>query len=656
MSLPLAHLLETFARAGMGAVLNALWQGAVLAIAVWCIMRLLPRASATARYTVWFGTLAAVLTLPLLALASGGARDLVQNLPPLALPETWARIIFAAWYVVATGLIARLLWNYVRLEQIKASATPLEPLQQHRIRRWLEASGGKRSARLCSSEQIPMPVAIGLRDPIIVIPRYLLEHLSDTELDQVGLHEMAHLQRWDDITNVAQKIAEALCFFNPVVHWVGRQLSLEREIACDDAVVAATGKPVTYAACLTRLAETATLLQHGLPAVGVLAPRKQIAIRVERLLDRNRRSLPGFSRFLGIAAAAAIALVIVVASQFAPVVAVSATPDASSASRTAETASTRIAAAGYSAALPSHRVAYAKANPAQFAGMLALKIETFKLIASERAGHSMHFILHVTRHAFGKLPILALRNAIGARRLIVALPASAPLAGSALTVVAMTKAPATIATDATGDTPTAADVAAYSIADASSAQLDAELSSSTSVADRMRIVAELADRSDDAIARDALAKALAADVNGRVQVEAARALADRADDSAARAALAAALRASTSASVQAIALNALEAYLDDAAVRSAVLEALRSENLKIRKAAAASLAPYAEEDAAVKAALDALSAANAACVQSAKAVKASNTSVEQARKALDAARKALEEESRTIKNIDVPGN
>src|SRR6202521_450183 len=152
MSLPLTHLFEAFARDGMGAMLNALWQGVVLATAVWCVMRLVPRTSAGVRYTVWCATLAAMLTLP----------------------ESWARALFATWYVIATLLIARLIWNYVRLQQIKASATPLPALEQHRGRRWLRASGGHRTARLCSSEQIPMPVAIGLGDPILVIPRYLL--------------------------------------------------------------------------------------------------------------------------------------------------------------------------------------------------------------------------------------------------------------------------------------------------------------------------------------------------------------------------------------------------------------------------------------------------------------------------------------------------
>lgn len=646
MSLPLTHLFEAFARDGMGAMLNALWQGVVLATAVWCAMRLVPRTSAGVRYTVWCATLAAMLTLPLLALRSAGlcCFGYLQSLPPLTLPESWARALFAAWYVIATLLIARLIWNYVRLQQIKASATPLPALDQHRVRRWLRASGGHRTARLCSSDQIPMPVAIGLRDPIIVIPRYLLDHLSDVELDQVGLHELAHLQRWDDVTNVAQKIAEALCFFNPVVHWVGRQLALEREIACDDAVVAATGKPVTYAACLTRLAESATLLQHGLPALGALAPRKQIAIRVERLLDRDRRSLPAFSRFLGATAAAAIAAAIFVAAQLTPVVAVPATPDISGATRAAETAA-------------SSRFAAASTSGTAARSFVMVEMVGFRWSPVQKTLGRMHFIIHMTRHALARAARVAAHNVWVDTRVIIDRPAPAARVRPAPEIVALVGAPKVVETDAVSApmTPATAAWAGSSpdFAVATSAALAQDLRASNSLVDRARIVRELADRYDDATARDALVNALASDSNVRIRVQAAHVLADRAEEAYAKAALASALRASNIVTIQAIALDALQPYLDEAAIRAAVVEALRSENVKIRRAAAQTLAPYADEDAAVKRALE---EATRACAQAAKDAKASAADMAEVRRALEEARKVSEQGMQPHKKIDAPGD
>jgi len=66
------------------------------------------------------------------------------------------------------------------------------------------------------------------------------------------LHEFAHLGRWDDWTNLAQKLVRTIFFFHPAVWWIEKRLSLEREMACDDVVLAETQNPRAYAECLSR--------------------------------------------------------------------------------------------------------------------------------------------------------------------------------------------------------------------------------------------------------------------------------------------------------------------------------------------------------------------------------------------------------------------
>jgi hypothetical protein len=113
--------------------------------------------------------------------------------------------------------------------------------------------------------------------------------LTPEEFEQVLCHELAHLRRFDDWTQLLHAIAQSLLFFHPAVYWIGRRLRTEREIACDDWVVSSTGNPRPYAGCLVRLHE---LTRYG--AAPSLAPgavaRKQITRRVEALLapDRNR--------------------------------------------------------------------------------------------------------------------------------------------------------------------------------------------------------------------------------------------------------------------------------------------------------------------------------------------------------------------------------
>src|SRR5260370_41807610 len=51
------------------------------------------------------------------------------------------------------------------------------------------------------------------------------------------------------------RIVSALFFFHPAVWWIEKRISVEREMACDDAVLAETANPHGYATCLVSLLE-----------------------------------------------------------------------------------------------------------------------------------------------------------------------------------------------------------------------------------------------------------------------------------------------------------------------------------------------------------------------------------------------------------------
>ena len=117
-----------------------------------------------------------------------------------------------------------------------------------------------------------------------------MQELSADELNQIVLHELAHLRRRDDWTNLAQKMVKALFFFHPAVWWIEQKMSLEREMACDDAVMAETASPRAYAECLAHLAEK-TLIQRGVAlAQAALGRIRQTSLRVAQILDGNRSS------------------------------------------------------------------------------------------------------------------------------------------------------------------------------------------------------------------------------------------------------------------------------------------------------------------------------------------------------------------------------
>ncbi len=122
------------------------------------------------------------------------------------------------------------------------------------MKAWLAVRARGRAARLVISDDVRAAAVLGLGSPMIAVAPSALAALSADELDHIVVHEWAHVQRRDDIAQLAQRIVVALTGLHPAVWWIDRQLRLERETACDDWAVNAKGSPKGLALCLTKLA------------------------------------------------------------------------------------------------------------------------------------------------------------------------------------------------------------------------------------------------------------------------------------------------------------------------------------------------------------------------------------------------------------------
>ncbi|HEX3672623.1 MAG TPA: pentapeptide repeat-containing protein [Candidatus Cybelea sp.] len=386
----------TIASALSAVVLNALWQDALLVVCVWLLLRAWPRINAATRYAVWSATLIAAFIVPVATtLAFFAPAQAVQNhsaatrqtirqttaLPPeraahrevpatrrpmvtpaapqqeparmferarVTIPTGVSVAVFLLWLGFAGFAIVRLAIGLVRLEQLKRDALPLPVEYRDAMPQWLRANKGPRDVRLCVSDATDVPVAVGLFDAMILIPHSLLDRLSEPEVDQICLHELAHLRRADDWTNGLQRLISALLGWNPAALFAGQQLDLEREVACDDWVLSFIGAVRPYALCLTKMAENASWPRNPIPAPGVFATRKHISLRIERLLGAGRNiatnlSLAPAAAAVAIVGAIALAITAVAPSIAGPVApAVAAAP--AIAAHVAATAAPRIAA------------------------------------------------------------------------------------------------------------------------------------------------------------------------------------------------------------------------------------------------------------------------------------------------------------------------
>lgn len=166
----------------------------------------------------------------------------------------WQSWLLVAWGAVVLAQFARLAVQWRRLARLLRAAVPAgEDLcaKVAQVAAKLQLARVP-TARLTSVDCSPF-VCWALR-PTLVLPRDLLATLAPAELAQVLAHELAHVKRRDLVWGWTVELARVFYFFHPVAHWVGYRVRLERELACDQLAMAASGRgPAEYADTLVRV-------------------------------------------------------------------------------------------------------------------------------------------------------------------------------------------------------------------------------------------------------------------------------------------------------------------------------------------------------------------------------------------------------------------
>jgi beta-lactamase regulating signal transducer with metallopeptidase domain len=284
-------LWDAFSLASAGAVgslVSAIWQGCVLAAVVALCLRMFPRLSAAARSLVWLNVFLLLILLHVLPAIDGQrAGSSPVHVPRVDLDLRWSIAVAVVWATLSLWRAAQLVAEAIRVHRLAGRAASIEPSPEIQVL----LSDGSRRSLLCTSAEVERPSVFGFFRPRILIPPALAEQLTELELRQVVLHEMEHLHRADDWTNLLQKIALVLLPLNPALLWVERRLCAERELACDDRVLLSSGARKAYAICLTRLAEYSMLRRGVSLALGAWERRPELVRRVHRILRRPVESM-----------------------------------------------------------------------------------------------------------------------------------------------------------------------------------------------------------------------------------------------------------------------------------------------------------------------------------------------------------------------------
>ncbi len=284
---PLLYLAELFFK---GFVILSL-----VALCAWSLRK----ASAATRHLIWLGGLGALLLLPLTVrlvpnvplpaialdtpsevsagvVASSSTVSEAAVSPRTAEYETsvvyattepaargqpekrvslWLLAIPAIW--IGGGLLTLLplagaWWRLGRL--VRRGWQPASPEWQTLLRECRESLGIKRNIRLLEGPAGTMPMAWGIRQPVVLLPAEA-EVWPESRRRAVLLHELAHVKRRDCLSQLVARVACAVHWFNPLAWFAYRRLLATRERACDDLVLLAGGvRPSEYAKHLLGIA------------------------------------------------------------------------------------------------------------------------------------------------------------------------------------------------------------------------------------------------------------------------------------------------------------------------------------------------------------------------------------------------------------------
>ncbi len=313
MLLPM-DVLQHIAVPAAQALVAGLWQGIALAVITGLVLRFLPGTTASARFAVWTSVFCASAAMPLAHLFIANAAPAASTSNHLVFDPRWSYLLAGIWLAASLLRLTKLAAEAVSLRKLWREAQPLaaellgatgldqpQPIdassrpERSGVERPPYLLSFGRKVQVCSTPGVDRPSVIGFFAPKILIPDWLCEQLTPTELRHIVLHEMEHLRRRDDWLNLLQKIGLVLVPLNPAMFWIDRRLSTEREIACDDGVLARTNTPRAYAASLTSIAERRLNLDArrrmvalALGAFGtgkLFAHRSEFAQRIESILN-----------------------------------------------------------------------------------------------------------------------------------------------------------------------------------------------------------------------------------------------------------------------------------------------------------------------------------------------------------------------------------
>lgn len=215
----------------------------------------------------------------------------------VGLPVLWTALYAAGLaYALARILRARMLWRRLLTASRQLSS---QELREHVAFSEQQLSEIARSRLAVMETEAPIsPMLIGLRRPVLLLPRHLRE-FGDDQQRMIVAHELHHWRARDPLCLGVSAVLQTVFWFNPALRWLAAKMTWALELACDQHVLA--GRPQQqrklYAAALLRQWKTqATMPPSGGLAFGGLGFGGTNGDTIAaRILQMQKTSLPALN-------------------------------------------------------------------------------------------------------------------------------------------------------------------------------------------------------------------------------------------------------------------------------------------------------------------------------------------------------------------------
>jgi beta-lactamase regulating signal transducer with metallopeptidase domain len=214
--------------------------------------------------------------------------------------------LFYLWLAGALAALLPLLGGMARVRLLSRRVTDIDDSRWRDIlRRTPQISHLADRVKIVGSESASMPMTWGIFEPTLLVPANSGDW-PEWKCRNILLHELAHVERRDCLTQLLAQVACSVYWFNPLVWIAAHRMRVERELACDDRVISAGSPASDYAANLLDVARSLRAPSFTSPTAIAMARPSQLSGRLLAVLDatRNRGSVSRRLR-AGISASAA---------------------------------------------------------------------------------------------------------------------------------------------------------------------------------------------------------------------------------------------------------------------------------------------------------------------------------------------------------------